>query len=116
MFVVLVMCRWGVWSGGAFFPMFAALTPDYFGENHNATNYGLVYSAKLVSGLFGLGVASYVVSTWGYDGAYTIAGIIAFVSAFIALFLKQPGRGADVPATNTTIVGGRTPAVESGPA
>lgn len=79
-------------GGGAFFPMFAALTPDYFGENNNATNYGIVYSSKLVSGLFGFGVASWVVTTWGYNGAYTIAGAIAFVSALIALFLRQPGR------------------------
>jgi MFS family permease len=105
-------------GGGAFFPMFAALTPDYFGENHNATNYGLVYSSKLVSGLFGLGAASYVVTTWGYNGAYTIAGSIAFVSAFIALFLRQPGRGEKHPAARSTIVdmpGGMRTA-ESGPA
>jgi MFS family permease len=74
------------------YPMFAALTPDYFGENNNATNYGLIYSAKLVSGLFGLGLASYVVEAYGYDGAFTIAGVIAFVSALIAAFLRQPGR------------------------
>ena len=103
-------------GGGAFFPMFAALTPDYFGENNNATNYGLVYSAKLVSGLFGLGLASYVVATWGYNGAYTIAGIIAFVSAFIALFLRQPGRRDKALATSTAVVGSRAPAAESGPA
>ncbi|MCU1661721.1 MAG: transrane transport protein, partial [Pseudonocardia sp.] len=86
-------------GGGAFFPMFAALTPDYFGENNNATNYGIVYSSKLVSGLFGLGAASWVVSTWGYNGAYTIAGAIAFVSALIAMFLRQPGRGEPAPST-----------------
>lgn len=38
-------------GGGAIFPMFAALTADYFGENNNASNYGMVYSSKLVSGL-----------------------------------------------------------------
>ena len=105
-------------GGGAFFPMFAALTPDYFGENNNATNYGLVYSSKLVSGLFGLGAASYVVSTYGYNGAYTIAGIIAFVSAFIALFLRQPGRREreSVPASSTVDVPGGVPATESGTA
>lgn len=52
-------------GGGAFYPMFAALTPDYFGENYNATNYGLVYSGKLVSGLFGGGLGSTVVDAWG---------------------------------------------------
>ena len=94
--------------------MFAALTPDYFGENNNATNYGLVYSSKLVSGLFGLGVASWVVSTWGYNGAYTIAGAIAFVSAFIALFLKQPGRGQRASVSSPSIGSSGTHAVADG--
>jgi MFS family permease len=93
-------------GGGAFYPMYAALTPDYFGENNNASNYGLVYSAKLVSSLFGLGLASGVVSAWGYTGAYTLAGFVAFGSAVLALFLKQPGRGTRVrnaaPASSNT--------------
>ncbi|MGY0057218.1 OFA family MFS transporter [Streptomyces sp. LZ34] len=79
-------------GGGAFYPMFAALTPDYFGENYNATNYGLVYSGKLVSGLFGGGLGSMVVDDWGYDGAYALAGGISIVAAGVALLLRQPGR------------------------
>ncbi|WP_285564304.1 MULTISPECIES: OFA family MFS transporter [unclassified Streptomyces] len=79
-------------GGGAFYPMFAALTPDYFGENYNATNYGLVYSGKLISGLFGGGLGSMVVDSWGYDGAYALAGAISMVAACIALMLRQPGR------------------------
>ncbi|MEU9139261.1 OFA family MFS transporter [Streptomyces sp. NPDC048404] len=87
-------------GGGAFYPMFAALTPDYFGENYNATNYGLVYSGKLISGLFGGGLGSMVVAAWGYDGAYALAGGISMVAAAVALLLRQPGRstaGTSVP-------------------
>ncbi|MGP8297675.1 OFA family MFS transporter [Streptomyces inhibens] len=79
-------------GGGAFYPMFATLTPDYFGENYNATNYGLVYSGKLVSGLFGGGLGSMVVDAWGYNGAYALAGGISMVAAAFALLLHQPGR------------------------
>ena len=79
-------------GGGAFYPMFAALTPDYFGENYNATNYGLVYSGKLVSGLFGSGLGSMVVGAWGYYGAYALAGGLSLVAAAFALLLRQPGR------------------------
>ncbi|WP_369173834.1 OFA family MFS transporter [Streptomyces sp. R28] len=79
-------------GGGAFYPLFAALTPDYFGENYNATNYGLVYSGKLISGLFGGGLGSMVVAAWGYDGAYALAGGVSLVAAAIALLLRQPGR------------------------
>jgi MFS family permease len=79
-------------GGGAFYPLFAALVPDYFGENHNASNYGLVYSAKLVGGVGGGGVAAAVVLAWGYSGAYLLAGGIALLSAVMTLFLRQPGR------------------------
>ncbi|MEU1294067.1 OFA family MFS transporter [Streptomyces sp. NPDC005840] len=81
-------------GGGAFYPLFAALTPDYFGENYNASNYGLVYSGKLISGLFGGGLGSLVVAAWGYDGAYALAGGVSMAAAAIALLLRQPGRAA----------------------
>ena len=45
-------------GGGAIFPLFAAMTADYFGENNNASNYGMVYSSKLVSGLVGSGMGA----------------------------------------------------------
>lgn len=83
-------------GGGAFYPLFAALVPDYFGENYNASNYGAVYSAKLVGGVGGGGVASAVVTAWGYTGAYILAGCIALLSAALTLFLKQPGRTKEV--------------------
>jgi MFS family permease len=81
----------GFGSGG-FFPMFAALVPDYFGENNNASNYGVVYSSKLVSGLVGSGLGSIVINAWGYHGAYLLAGFIGLGSAALALLLHQPGR------------------------
>ena len=52
-------------GGGAIFPLFAAMTADYFGENNNATNYGLVYSSKLISGLVGAGMGAVVVDSVG---------------------------------------------------
>lgn len=93
-------------GGGAFFPMFAALTPDYFGENNNATNYGLVYSAKLISGLAGGGLAAYVVSAGGFDAAYITAGSVGLFAAVLALFLRQPG-SAEKTGTAATVPGTR---------
>jgi MFS family permease len=79
-------------GGGAFYPMFAALVPDYFGEDNNASNYGLVYSAKLVGGIGGGGLAGMAVEAWGYTGTYVLAGCIALLSAGLVLLLRQPGR------------------------
>jgi MFS family permease len=79
-------------GGGAIFPMFAAMTADYFGENNNATNYGMVYSSKLVSGLAGAGLGSMVVAAWDYSGAFILAGSISLFAGVVALFLHAPGR------------------------
>jgi predicted MFS family arabinose efflux permease len=78
--------------------MFASLTPDYFGENNNASNYGLVYSSKLLGSIVGIGVGASVIDAWGYAGAYWLAAVSALVSAGIATFLRQPGRSR-VPKT-----------------
>ncbi|MEV0318598.1 OFA family MFS transporter [Streptomyces sp. NPDC050658] len=85
-------------AGGAFYPLFAALVPDYFGENNNASNYGMVYSAKLVSGLFGGGLGAMVVASWGYVGAYVTAGVVSLVAAGLSLLLRQPGHARVAPA------------------
>ncbi|WP_328510899.1 OFA family MFS transporter [Streptomyces mirabilis] len=79
-------------GGGAIFPLFAAMTADYFGENNNASNYGMVYSSKLISGLVGSGMGAVVVGAWDYHGAFVLAGSIGLASALLALFLKSPGR------------------------
>jgi MFS family permease len=88
-------------GGGAFYPLFAALVPDYFGENNNASNYGLVYSAKLFGGIGGGGLAAGVVLAWGYQGAYILAGAIAILAAVMTLFLRQPGKSASAPVTDS---------------
>jgi MFS family permease len=91
-------------GGGAFYPMFASLTPDYFGENNNASNYGLIYSSKLLGSVVGIGVGASVIDSWGYSGAYWLAAASALVSAGIALFLRQPGRSrVSAPAAEPSV-------------
>src|SRR5262249_6915157 len=85
-------------GGGAFYPMFASLTPDYFGENNHASKYGLVYSSKLLGSIVGIGVGASVIDAWGYSGAYWLAAVSALVSAGIAAFLRQPGRREVAPS------------------
>ncbi|CAM5464333.1 hypothetical protein STENM327S_06302 [Streptomyces tendae] len=62
-------------GGGAIFPLFAALTADYFGENNNASNYGMVYSSKLVGLVAARAWAPMVVGAWGYEGAFSPGGL-----------------------------------------
>jgi len=92
-------------GGGAIFPLFAAMTADFFGENNNASNYGMVYSSKLVSGLVGSGLGAVVVGAWGYGGAFVLAGCIGLFTGALSFMLKQPGRsgsGVDVDAVPMT--------------
>jgi MFS family permease len=86
----LVMAFFAGFGAGAFFPLFAAMVPDYFGENYNATNYGIVYSAKLASSLVGIGVGASVITAMGWTSAYLMASGLALLSAAIALLLRQP--------------------------
>ena len=92
-------------GGGAIFPLFAAMTADYFGENNNATNYGLVYSSKVISGLVGAGMGSVVVDNWGYGAAFMIAGSVGVACAFISIFLRQPKLRKQAPTEQAPIEG-----------
>jgi MFS family permease len=86
----LIMAFVAGFGSGSFFPLFAALVPDYFGENYNASNYGLVYSAKLASSLVGIGLGSTLIASVGYTGAYLIGAGLALVAAGLTLMLRQP--------------------------
>jgi predicted MFS family arabinose efflux permease len=77
------------------------MTADYFGENNNATNYGLVYSSKLVSGLVGAGLGAVVVDTWGYGTAFMIAGSVGIACAFLSVLLRQPKLKQPAPSEPT---------------
>ena len=52
---------------GANFPMTAAITADYWGENNNAVNYGSIYAFKALGGSFAGGLAAFVMTgtLWG---------------------------------------------------
>jgi MFS family permease len=95
-------------GGGAFYPLFAAIVPDYFGENHNASNYGAVYSAKLASSLVGIGIGSALIASVGYTGAYWLGAIVAFAAAGVALMLRKPQR----PPARTVAAAVTEPPVE----
>src|ERR1700736_1301705 len=109
----LIMAFVAGFGSGSFFPLFAALVPDYFGENYNASNYGLVYSAKLGSSLVGIGLGSTVVATVGYTGAYLIGAGLALVAAGLTMLLRQPQH---LPQPAPAVVDGMETAPQPGSA
>jgi MFS family permease len=89
-------------GGGAFYPLFAALTPDYFGENYNASNYGTVYSAKLAGAVAAGPIAAALIDANGYPATYLLAGSFSLLAAVLILFLRQP---TAVPAMRPALAG-----------
>lgn len=64
-------------GGGGFYPLFAGLAREYFGEDSAAEVHGLVYSAKAGSGVLGVGLGALTVATWGAPAAFLLAGALA---------------------------------------
>jgi MFS family permease len=88
----LICCMVSGFAGGAVLPLFAAMTADCFGENHNATLFGLLYGPALVAASAGPVTGAALGGAWDYHGAFVLAGSIGLASAVLALFLRAPGR------------------------
>ncbi|MGI8714466.1 MAG: MFS transporter, partial [Solirubrobacteraceae bacterium] len=67
MFAICAVVSGGL--SGANFPMTAAATADYWGENNNAVNYGSVYAWKALGGSFAGGLAALVMTGTLYGQA-----------------------------------------------
>lgn len=79
-------------GGGAFYPLFAQLAREYFGERGTDTNHALVYSGKAVAGPLGILFAAVAVPQWGAPATFALAGLLALAAAVAARSLRQPGR------------------------
>lgn len=86
----------GLGSGG-FYPLFAGLAREYFGEDSAAEVHGLVYSAKAGSGLLGVGLGVLAVVAWGAPATFLLAGGVAALSAWGATALRRPGLPNTLP-------------------
>ncbi|GAA1580805.1 MULTISPECIES: MFS transporter [Kribbella] len=81
-------------GGGAFYAIMANLVLEFFGENSLLQNQAILYSAKAVGGLLGIGVAASLVSVAGYRPLFLGAGLLGVLTALSVRLLKQPGRPA----------------------
>lgn len=79
-------------GNGSCYSLLVSLVRDYFGEESALQNFGVLYSAKAVGALFGVGLAAFVVSTHGYLGAFAVAGVLSVLGALLGGRLSQPGR------------------------
>jgi MFS family permease len=78
-------------AGGAFYPLFASLVADYFGERNAVRNFGVVYSAKLFGGIIGVGLPALVVASHGLTMLFIAAGLLSLCAAVMTRLLHRPG-------------------------
>lgn len=82
-------------SYGANLALFPSTTQEYFGTKNYGVNYGLVFTAWGVGGVFGSMTAESIVdSTGGYGIAYAVAAGLCIVAAAVTFATKPPKPGA----------------------
>lgn len=76
---------------GGYLALFPAVTADFYGTKHHGMNYGLVFTAFGLGGLFGNIFAPQVLEqTKSYSLAFWVTGILCLLGAVIANLIKAP--------------------------
>ena len=76
---------------GSNLSVFPSATYDYFGTKNGGVNYGLVFTAWGVGGVFGSMVAGKIVDATGsYNMAFTAAAVLCVAAAGLSFLTKAP--------------------------
>ncbi|HEY8347811.1 MAG TPA: OFA family MFS transporter [Symbiobacteriaceae bacterium] len=76
---------------GAYLALFPAATYEFFGTKHSGINYGLVFTAWGLGGVFGAPLAGYIQDVTGsYTPAFQIAAGLLGVAALLSLLTRAP--------------------------
>jgi Nitrate/nitrite transporter len=76
---------------GSLLSLFPSATYDYFGTKHAGVNYGLVFTAWGVGGVFGPLMAGTIVdATKSYSLAFNISFLLCLCAVVLTFFLKKP--------------------------
>jgi MFS family permease len=79
-------------GNGCCYTLLVGLVREYFGEESMMQNFGVLYSAKAVGAVVGVGLAAIVVTSHGYSGAFAAAAALSLAGALLTGRLTQPGR------------------------
>ena len=83
-------------GGGAFYSILGNVVLEYFGENSVLQNQSVLYTAKAVGGLAGVGGGAALTVALGYGQVFVGAGVVGVVTAVLVRFLRPPRKA--VPA------------------
>ena len=94
LFIIVGAATIGFCFGGNF-ALFPSTTADYFGSKNLGLNYALVFTSYGIAGILGpLLAAGLKDSLGGYDIAFTLLGLLAFVAVGLAVLSEYINRQA----------------------
>ncbi len=74
---------------GPLFSLFPAISGYYYGADHAAAIYGVLYSAKMVGGLWGGWASAVILERYGYETAFVIGAVMAVVSGLLMVIVGR---------------------------
>lgn len=74
------------------YSLLVGLVREYFGEGTAPLNFAVIYSAKALGGVIGVGLASLVVVSHGYPGPFLAAAALGVAGAALGGRFSRPGR------------------------
>jgi len=84
---------------GSYLALFPSTTYDFFGTKNGGVNYGLVFTAWGVGGVFGAPLAGYIKDVTGsFNLAFQIAAGLLAVAVLLTFLTKAPTQPAAEPA------------------
>ena len=86
-FVLAALAALFFW--GPLFSLFPALSGHYFGSANAAATYGVLYSAKMVGGLWGGWASALILARYGYQTAFVIGAAMAIGSGLLILPVRR---------------------------
>jgi len=89
MFVILSGLVFFAW--GEIYSLFPATCADIFGRKYCTTIYGILYTAKGTASLM-VPLSSYISQRSGWSGVFTVAALLNFAAAALAILVLRPAR------------------------
>jgi OFA family oxalate/formate antiporter-like MFS transporter len=84
-----IVCTLGsLFFWGPLFALFPTICGHYYGEDYAASNYGVLYMAKLVGGVYGGYVSALVIMRYSFGTSFIIGGIMG-IAAGLIIFLPK---------------------------
>ncbi len=78
-------------SGGVGYALLPGLVDTHFGESPGLPNFAVVYSAKAIGGVVGIGLAGLIVIPNAYPVGLALACALCLVGAVAGRLLRRPG-------------------------